>query len=130
MLHVIDGTWVPNSADQRNGINPGFGATINIINGGIECNKPNGETRQARHRAEYYKEFAWYLYADYEKEDLGCSRQGQFTQDGAGALPIYWDKDWSEPFACKLVPYQTAHSALVPGEYVDCLEESFKVNIR
>ena len=50
MLHVIDGTWVPNTADRRNGINPGFGATINIINGGIECNKPGGETKQASNR--------------------------------------------------------------------------------
>ena len=131
MLHVIDGTWVPNTADRRNGINPGFGATINIINGGIECNKPGGrETKQSGNRAEYYKQFAWYLYVDYEDEDLGCANQGKFSQEGAGALPIYWDKDWAAPYACKLVPYQTAHSALVRGEYVDCVEEFFNVKIR
>ena len=67
MLHVIDGTWQPNTADLRSGINPGFGATINIINGGIECNKPGGrETNQSRNRGDYYKQFAWYLYVDYE----------------------------------------------------------------
>ena len=49
---------------------------------------------------------------------------------GAGALPIYWDKDWSYPYSCKLVNYQTAHSALVDGEYIDCVEENFNVNIR
>ena len=49
---------------------------------------------------------------------------------GAGALPIYWDKDWSYPYSCKLVNYQTAHSALVDGEYIDCVEENFQVNIR
>ena len=131
MLHVIDGTWVPNTADRRNGINPGFGATINIINGGIECNKPGGrETKQSLNRADYYKQFAWYLYVDYEAEDLGCAHQGKFSQEGAGALPIYWDKDWATPYACKLVPYQTAHSALVRGEYVDCVEEFFSVKIR
>ena len=49
---------------------------------------------------------------------------------GAGALPIYWDKDWSSPYSCKLVNYQTAHNALVDGEYIDCVEENFKVSIR
>lgn len=131
MLHVIDGTWVPNSDDRRNGISPGFGATINIINGGLECNKEDGkESKQARNRIEYYKQFAWYLYVDYENEELGCSKQQQFSAGGAGALPIYWDKDWVAPYTCKLVNYQTAHSALVEGEYIDCLEENFKVTIR
>ena len=49
---------------------------------------------------------------------------------GAGAVPIYWDKDWSYPYSCKLVNYQTAHSPLVDGEYIDCVEENFNVNIR
>ena len=49
---------------------------------------------------------------------------------GAGALPIYWDKDWAYPFSCKLVNYQTAHSALVDGEYIDCVEENFNIRIR
>ena len=49
---------------------------------------------------------------------------------GAGALPIYWDKDWASPYSCKLVNYQTAHNALVDGEYIDCVEENFKVSIR
>jgi len=131
MLHVIDGTWVPNSEDRRNGISPGFGATINIINGGLECNTKDGkESKQARNRIAYYKQFAWYLYVDYENEELGCARQQQFTAGGAGALPIYWDKDWATPYSCKLVNYQTAHSALVEGEYIDCVEENFKVTIR
>lgn len=131
MLHVIDGTWVPNGEDKRNGITPGFGATINIINGGLECNTKDGrESRQALNRIEYYKQFAWYLYVDYENEELGCAKQQQFSAGGAGALPIYWEKDWSAPYSCQLVNYQTAHSALVPGEYIDCVEENFKVSVR
>merc|ERR1712106_526158 len=131
MLHVIDGTWVPNREDRRNGIKPGFGATINIINGGLECNRPDGrESNQAKNRIAYYKQFAWYLYVDFEDEELGCANQQQFTAEGAGALPIYWDKDWAFPYSCKLVNYQTAHSALVPGEYIDCVEENFKVSVR
>lgn len=131
MLHVIDGTWQPNAEDRRNGIEPGFGATINIINGGLECNKPDGrESNQAKNRIAYYKKFAWYLYVDFQNEALGCAKQQQFSAGGAGALPIYWDKDWAAPYSCKLVNYQTAHSALVEGEYVDCVEENFKVSIR
>ena len=83
MLHVIDGTWQPNEVDRRNGIVPvgrllfinilffsftkvftlqGFGTTINIINGGLECNKPNGkESPQAKNRIAYYKKFAWWV---------------------------------------------------------------------
>jgi len=131
MLHVINGNWVPNQEDKRNGITPGFGATINIINGGLECNTKDGrESNQARNRIEYYKQFAWYLYVDYENEELGCAKQQQFSAGGAGALPIYWDKDWSSPYSCKLVNYQTAHSSLIQGEYIDCVEENFKVTIR
>ena len=40
----------------------GFGTTINIINGGLECNKPNGkESPQAKNRIAYYKKFAWWV---------------------------------------------------------------------
>lgn len=128
MLHVIDGTWVPNNEDKRNGIEPGFGATINIINGGLECNTKDGrESKQATNRIAYYKKFAWYLYVDYDNEQLGCANQKQFTASGAGALPIYWDKDWQHPYQCKLVSYQTAYSSLQPGEYIGCVEENFKV---
>jgi len=131
MLHVIDGTWIPNSEDRRNGIEPGFGATINIINGGLECNTKDGrESKQALNRIAYYKQFAWYLYVDIEDETLGCAKQQQFTAGGSGALPIYWDKDWSHPFSCRLVNYQTAFSALVPEEYIGCVEENFNVSIR
>ena len=54
----------------------------------------------------------------------------KYHTGGAGALPIYWDKDWASPYSCKLVNYQTAHNALVDGEYIDCVEENFKVSIR
>ena len=66
--------------DQRSGISPGFGSTINIINGGVECNTKDGrESKQARNRIEYYKQFAWYLYVHYQEEELGCATQSQFS---------------------------------------------------
>ncbi len=57
------------------------------------------------YRIEYYKQFAWYLYVDYENEELGCGKQKQFSAGGAGALPIYWDK-------VQLTPIKTLSSFL------------------
>ena len=36
---VMTGKWQPNSIDKAKGRTPGFGMTINIVNGDIECNK-------------------------------------------------------------------------------------------
>jgi hypothetical protein len=33
------GKWQPNAADKSANRTPGFGMTINIINGEVECNK-------------------------------------------------------------------------------------------
>jgi chitinase len=37
---VMTGAWVPTADDVAKGRLPGFGMTINIINGGLECGKP------------------------------------------------------------------------------------------
>lgn len=36
---VMTGKWQPNATDKAKGRTPGFGMTINIINGAVECNK-------------------------------------------------------------------------------------------
>lgn len=36
---VMIGKWQPNAADKAKGRTPGFGMTINIVNGEVECNK-------------------------------------------------------------------------------------------
>ena len=36
---VMIGKWQPNAADKAAGRKPGFGMTINIVNGEVECNK-------------------------------------------------------------------------------------------
>ena len=64
MLHVIDGTWQPNEEDKKNKLEPGFGATIMIINGGIECGHGT-EKPQAINRQNYYKKFAEYFKVDW-----------------------------------------------------------------
>ena len=39
MHDVVVGYWKPNASDIASGNRAGFGATTNIINGGIECGK-------------------------------------------------------------------------------------------
>jgi hypothetical protein len=51
---VLIGKWKPSTADQEAGRKPGFGVTIDIINGGLECGKV---TPQAQNRVKYFKQF-------------------------------------------------------------------------
>ncbi|MBW8183496.1 chitinase [Shewanella nanhaiensis] len=134
MLHVIDGTWQPNAKDTQNGLSAGFGATTHIINGGIECGA-GSEKPQSLNRIEYYQAHAQYLGVPVEaSEVLGCKDMKPFDNQGAGAMLIYWEQDWSyiagnpnggKSYACKLVGYQTRYSAFKPGDYKGCLMHFF-----
>lgn len=133
MLHVIDGTWQPNGNDSSNGLVPGFGVTTQIINGGVECGGST-EIAQSRNRITYYRSFANYLGVDVPvSETLGCTNMKQFDSGGAGAVDIYWEKDWSwspsttdgTSYACKLAAYQTPYSALKQGDYEQCVKHHF-----
>lgn len=137
MWSVLDGSWVPNSVDQARGISPGFGATTNIINGGIECGH-GAEKPQSLNRMSYYRSHAAALGVPIvNTEQLGCAGQQPFTTGGAGALNIYWDQDWGyypdrpegKSFACKLVGYQTAYSALQTNDYSRCVQHYFQVEL-
>jgi len=128
MLHVIDGTWKPNKGDMKNRLEPGFGATIMIINGGIECGH-GSEKPQALHRQAYYRKFAEYFKVDISNEELSCAHMKPFDKAGAGSLYIYWDREWIKEYECQLVKYQTPFNALKPGDYVKCVEDQFKVKL-
>ena len=91
MLHVIDGTWTPNKEDNQNKLEPGFGATIMIINGGIECGH-GSEKPQAINRQEYYKKFSEYFKVDISREEISCAHMKSFSKEGSGSLYIYWDR--------------------------------------
>ncbi|AZZ94276.1 chitin-binding protein [Hahella sp. KA22] len=137
MLHVVDGTWTPNAHDAQLGIKPGFGATTNIINGGIECGH-GYEKPQSVNRIDYYRNHAQALnVAIGANEELGCKDQKSFDTQGSGALQVYWDQDWGyypdmpegKSFACKLVGYQTPYFALAQGDYRSCVENFFDVTV-
>lgn len=128
MLHVIDGTWTPNEEDKKNKLESGFGATIMIINGGIECGH-GSEKPQAINRQNYYRKFAEYFKLDISNEELSCAHMKQFSKGGSGSLFIYWDREWVKEYECQLVSYQTPYNALKPGDYTKCVEDQFKVKL-
>lgn len=134
MLHVVDGTWIPNAADQAAGIKPGFGATTHIINGGLECGS-GAENIKSQNRINYYQKFSAHLNNSIAGESLGCATMQPFSSAGAGSILTYWEKDWGHngnnpggsSFECKLVNYQTAYNALVTGDYEKCVTKNFDV---
>lgn len=127
MLHALDGTWVPNEHDLAGGLEPGFGVTTQIINGGIECGG-SSEHQQSANRIEYYRNFARELGVEIVPDEvLGCANMQRFDTQGSGALAIYWEQDWTRPNACQLVSYQTPFSAFTGGDYEKCVEAYFDV---
>jgi hypothetical protein len=106
MHDIVTGFWQPNSFDA--GLATGFGATINVINGDIECGTTASTQGHAKatNRATYYKSFMTY-FAFFTSENLDCSSSPTvWPAQGAGALaPSYFDKDWSNAYTCKPVTY-------------------------
>ncbi|MBS1663215.1 MAG: hypothetical protein JST68_19385 [Bacteroidetes bacterium] len=75
---VICGKWQPDAEDQRLGRVAGFGMTINIINGGVECKSQNPEIKGNREdRIGFYKYFAGFLQVPVEK-DCDCATMAPY----------------------------------------------------
>ena len=114
MLQVLDGSWIPNSADLASNLISGFGVTTMIINGALECGSWN---QQAQNRATYYTDYAARLGVDITGEKLLCNDMQQFSSAGsAGQMELYWAPESS----CSLVTWQTAYSALIEGDHAKC----------
>ncbi|TMP43231.1 carbohydrate-binding protein [Pseudoalteromonas citrea] len=134
MLHVIDRTWVPSQRETAAGIGYGFGTTINVINGGIECGEQNKNKGQPVNRIRYWEGLSSYYNIPIEAdEENTCWQQtpyGGLNLDGAtDVLFTNWDGNWKYhadrpggfSFECELVGYQTAYSALEAGDYEKCV---------
>ena len=59
---VMVGNWQPSADDQAKGRVPGFGMTVNIINGGLECGMPTGD--KVKDRVAFYQRFTDMLGVD------------------------------------------------------------------
>lgn len=139
MLHVIDRTWKPSQREINAGIGYGFGTTINVINGGIECGAQNKTKGQPVNRIRYWEGLAAHYNIDIKSDEANtCWQQtpfGSLNLEGAtDVLYTNWEGDWKyhadrpegQSFECKLVAYQTAYSALVPGDYEKCVTNFHK----
>jgi chitinase len=66
---VICGKWKPSGQDLQLGRRPGFGMTINIINGGQECRSQDPAIRKNREdRIGFYRHFAALLKVPVERD--------------------------------------------------------------
>lgn len=70
---VILGRYVPTEADKQANRTAGFGLTTNIINGGLECNRP-GDLR-VEDRIGYYRRYCEILDVDDLGDNLDCAQQ-------------------------------------------------------
>lgn len=134
MLHVIDRTWTPSQRESDAGIGYGFGTTINVINGGIECGEQNKDKGQPVNRIRYWEGLANHYQIPVESDEKNtCWQQtpyGSLNLNGAtDVLYTNWDGNWKYysdrpggySFECELVGFQTAYSALVAGDYEKCV---------
>ncbi|MEN9659811.1 MAG: hypothetical protein RL571_3276 [Pseudomonadota bacterium] len=129
MLHVIDGTWVPNAQDKARGLGNDFPTTIQIIN--AECQDATLKPA-AKNRIDYYTEFARDLGWDIKQESMNCTNMQRFEKGSSAAYPIFWEKTWSagQDNQCQLVDYQTPYNALIEGNYVKCVEKNWNVKLK
>ena len=72
---VICNKWIPNSKDSANGRLPGFGAVVNVINGGIECGENHSDN--TKYRYGFYNFFCNYLKVT-AGDNAECSTQRRF----------------------------------------------------
>lgn len=132
MTWVVDGTWKPNAVDLANHMKPGFGATVYIINGAIECGGGGPERPQVANRIAAYREIAHKLKVEIPADEpLGCADMRGFTDGSAAAVRAYLDKDWSwrdgkPAIGCKVVDYTMPFSLINPGDYTLCTNYYFR----
>lgn len=75
---VMCGKWQSSEEDRRLRRRPGFGMTINIINGGIECKNQDLSAREQREeRIGFYRWFAGKLGVSVET-DCDCAGMGTY----------------------------------------------------
>mmetsp|Transcript_68427 Transcript_68427/g.146420 ORF Transcript_68427/g.146420 Transcript_68427/m.146420 type:complete len:204 (+) Transcript_68427:481-1092(+) len=67
---VMTGHWTPSAADLAMNRVPGYGMTTNIINGGLECNKPTGD--KVYDRVYFYTRYATVLKVNIDEDSMYC----------------------------------------------------------
>lgn len=75
---IMEGQWIPTENDLQNGRLPGFGATVNVINGGVECGS-GSDLEKTKYRYQYYNYFCTYFQVS-PGENISCTNQKPFGQ--------------------------------------------------
>ena len=75
---IMVNKWIPTENDQLKGRLPGFGATVNVINGGVECGTGK-DLQKTSYRYQYYTYFCNYFKVT-PSENINCSNQKPFGQ--------------------------------------------------
>src|ERR1035437_282210 len=75
---IMSGNWKPTANDRLKGRVPGFGATVNVINGGVECGTGH-ELEKTSYRYKYYQYFCKYFNVS-PGENIDCNNQKPFGQ--------------------------------------------------
>ena len=73
---IMVGEWEPSAEDSAKGRLPGFGAVMNIINGGIECGNPEGN-KNTGHREQLFRFFCAYFNVS-PGDHIDCDGQTPF----------------------------------------------------
>lgn len=74
---VMSGNWVPTDADRLAGRKPGFGAVMNIVNGGLECG--GVESIRNKFRLQYYLAFCKKMKVN-PGANISCDSQQPYGQ--------------------------------------------------
>lgn len=75
---IMIGKWMPTSDDIQKGRLPGFGATVNVINGGVECGA-GADLPKTKYRYDYFQYFCNYFHVA-TGNNISCSAQKPFGQ--------------------------------------------------
>ncbi|HEY8660466.1 MAG TPA: chitinase [Hanamia sp.] len=75
---IMIGKWIPTSDDIQKGRLPGFGATVNVINGGVECDSGT-DNQKTKYRYQYYQYFCNYFHVS-PGDNISCSHQKPFGE--------------------------------------------------
>ena len=90
---MIPGKWTPTAEQTAIGLKPGFGATVNIINGGVECGGTTENTKVLSRIGHYQrytglKQISLELNGGNNPVNCGCANMGRFAIDNAECSKI------------------------------------------
>jgi len=113
--------YVPNAFDLTQGLGSVFGATIMIINGGLECTTDDQvESSNASLRANHYSHFLSYFGLP-EETGLGCATMQAFSDSSSSNYPMSLDRNWATVDECKVAPWFTGFSIFRATDYKRCV---------